>query len=229
MNRKLIAAGIVVMCLPMVFATWLMLSAYWPKMDAVTMHLPMGLRSLVATVVVQKQVKRAKALDPEVVVPRKVNLMLTSADIARRQKENSAKALDLSKQAQAQEEAGDPCAAADTYSLAASKVSGSDADYEYVQGMGRTSLLCGDVNTARAGLEAAVEKQERWIKTADDDDDDLAHTMKDEQVNWEWLVVVYGREKESGLAKSACTSAHPDWKSCVCKLVGKGVSCSAGH
>ena len=228
MNRKLIAAGIVVMCLPMVFTTWLMLSAFWPKMDAVTRHLPSDLRSLVAAVVAQRDFARAKRLDADVKAPfeRVVKMTQMASDSQPGESVMSPEAKRMDTEGRKLEQEGDECGAAGLFLVADSKEAASDSVYVYAEHSGRASLLCGHLGDAQAGLETAIKKEQRLLQfSIGDESGTQAAMLKDR----EWLIVVYDRVGETSFAKRVCSAAHPEWESCACKLVGKDVSCAAVH
>lgn len=238
MRRGRWIAGSVALCLPLVFASWLMLSANWSRMDAVTKHLPMPMRSLVADVVAQSRAKgsaqRAKKLDPNVQIP--APLLFLQPDGQQRYEtlrlQDETREADSKKWAlagQQQEKAGDWCAAGESYTQAASKQSGEMSAYSNLEHMGRAELRCGDLGSARAALEAAVEKEKNDINDSDSDDDEVAVTKADMQKDREFLVIIYRRQKQEALAKAACSDAHPEWPSCVCILNGNAAVCKGAR
>jgi hypothetical protein len=227
MKRWWMAAGIAVMCLPMAFVIWLMLSAYWPKMDAVTLKLPMGLRSLVAEVVVKNDVSRAKRLDADVQMPQTRRYGGNAAPNSFVAHVNSPEARELDRQGKLREDAGDECGAVSLYTEADGNEDRTDAVYRFAEHKGRAALLCGKhLAAAQVGLEDAITKEKRLLQfSVGDESDTQAAMLKDR----EWLMVVYNRVGEADMAKDLCKVAHPDWKSCECSLVGKDVRCVAGQ
>jgi hypothetical protein len=130
----------------------------------------------------------------------------------------------LVQRARDQENAGQPCAAEELYTQAASKDTSSEV-YEYTEGLGRAGLKCGDLPGARAGLEAAILKQTAFIKGTDEDQ--LTTVRNDLLTDREYLVVVYEREHEGALAAGVCSDAHKSWKGCSCVLGKTGdVKCT---
>jgi hypothetical protein len=230
--------GVVAVCLPMMFAGWLLLSARWTKMDALTLRMPLGLRQLVAQAVESNatlgkggrtQQERVTRLDPthaeawSGLCESFFGGTKRTADVA-----TCKVAVSLNGSAgnynglgDSQERAGDECGAEESFTKAASKDS-SSSDYVYVESMGRAGLRCGDMPGARAGLETALEKADKSLKTPDQDDDELADTKSDMLKDREFLVVIYQKEHEPGLATTACSLAHPDWKGCACELKSDG-------
>jgi hypothetical protein len=169
------------------------------------------------------QLQRAKQLDPVAAakyhprMPLKFGLRPPPnfEALERRAAEDKKTAKTLLQQAKDQEKAGQPCAAEELYTQAASKDSGSRV-YEYTEGLGRAGLKCGDLPSARAGLEVAILKEKDIIKGADEDQP--AAVRKDLLKDREFLVVVYEREHEDALAAGVCSEAHKGWKGCSCVL-----------
>jgi hypothetical protein len=226
--------GVVAVCLPMMFAGWLLLSARWTKMDALTARMPEGTRSLVVQAMLEhssdaKGLQRATQLDAEAVKEwqRRPRFIATAIDSRRRQTPpdlqalykrqiaNRAAARALSKKAEDEVKAGQACAAEDLYTEAASKDMSAEV-YSYTEGLGRAGLKCGDLPGARAGLEAAVLKETNFIKGTDEDQ--LTDVRRDLLKDREFLVVVYEKEHENALARQVCSDAHPGWKGCACSL-----------
>jgi hypothetical protein len=218
----------------MMFVGWLLLAAQWTKMDALTMRLPEGGRSLVVEAMLEhssdaKGLQRATRLDAETVKEwqREARLMTTAIDsrgrqtppdlqaLYKQQIANRAAARALSKKAEDDVKAGQACAAEDLYTEAASKDQSAEV-YSYTEGLGRAGLKCGDLPGARAGLEAAILKETNFIKGTEEDQ--LTDVRRDLLKDREFLVVVYEGQHESGLARQVCSDAHPGWKGCACSL-----------
>src|SRR5665213_4508961 len=74
-KRALMAGAVVLVCAPMVLTLLLLLAVEWPKMDALTQHMPRAVRSTVASGILSvrdegaspAQMQRAKRLDAETV------------------------------------------------------------------------------------------------------------------------------------------------------------------
>lgn len=247
MTRPVMVAGVVVVCLPMVFALWLLAAVSWPKMDAVTRLLPQDARGMVARAIVSREGygarnmagrKRAEALDiysaqkaeaahravTSLTVDRNSGVYDRSTlpklqELYARQVANRKAAREMSQRAATIERlGGDSCEAEELYAQAGNRDSSGEI-YEYTEGVGRAGLRCGDLAGARAGLETAVMKETRFIQGTDEDA--LTNVRDDLRKDREYLVVVYERAHEGALARKACTEAHPGWAGCSCKLSSK--------
>jgi hypothetical protein len=230
--------GIGPLCLPLMFVLWLVFAARWQKMDAVTIRMPMSLRQMVGATVLQgvpggrkglTQLRRVTVLDPDNAKawarqcawsidpePPQVQLQLCAkAASLDRSADN------LNSLGSAQERAGDPCAAAATYTDAAQE-NMVEGEYVYVENMGRAALRCGDLYSAPAGLEAAISVQTKIVTDPNWDEDELDDVKSDLQTDREYLIVTLDRLHESKAAKEVCRAAHPDWSGCACKLDAKG-------
>jgi tetratricopeptide (TPR) repeat protein len=242
MKRVWMVLGVVVVCLPMVFVGWLALAARWAKMDVVTMRMPVGMRQLVAQAAEsdatwgkegRAQQERVTRLDPKNSQAWSSRCGSFFGDTKRTADVSTCKvAVSLDGNAgnynglgDAQERAGDACGAEESFTRAASEDASSN-DYAYTESMGRAGLRCGDLPGSRAGLETALEKAKKNLKGDDDDDDEIADTKSDMLKDREFLVIVYQKQREPALAKTACSLAHPDWKGCTCELeTGGDVKC----
>jgi len=224
----------------MIFVGWLVLASRSPKMDASTMKMPMGMRSMVADGVLQaakygKVGTRSVRLDPgnAAAWSRLCNLEDDSAPAAEAIRVcRTAISLDSSADnwdslGIAQQQTGDHCAAEDSFTKASS-ITANNPVYSYVENMGRAALRCGAYYDARAGLETAIELEEKNIQdTKNWEADDIAGFKQDQQEDREYLVVTFDRLHEAKLQKDTCSLAHPGWSGCACKLDEKGdVSCS---
>jgi hypothetical protein len=227
--------GVVVVCFPMMFVGWLLLSARWTKMDAVTLRMPEGMRSIVVEAMLEhssdaKGLQRARKIDADAVKKWQSldHLMVFSessnsklAAIEQAEAANKKTALELNKRGLEQEKAGDECGAEETFGVAAGKSSNGN-DYAPVENMGRSALRCGDLPSARAGLETAIIKEDNSLKELDQDDDEAKAAKEDRLKDREFLIVVYQRGHERDLAAGACSEAHPGWKGCACLLAKDG-------
>ena len=223
-------AGTVAVCLPTVFVAWLLLAAGWSKMDAVTMRLPEGARSLAVRAMLgqmsdARTLERAKKINAAAVAEWQSRPLMGfgRSDSLSVDTRNTKRAVDLNKMGLQQEKAGKQCVAEETFSQAASASSGGNY-YSPAEHMGRTALRCGDLGSARAGLETAVFKEGKSLKDddADDDAEDVKEINADMLKDREYLVVVYGRQHEAALVAATCKQAHADWKGCACGLDAKG-------
>ena len=248
MKRAAMVLGVVVVFLPMFFVVWMLLAASWPRMDGLTQHLPVGMKRVVVTAIVNmngngKQAwLRAEKLDQQgaekqaqavvvgmtalVVPPGSVSVSeISRVDgkiIIPDQVKKSAR--ELKAKAQNLEQAHDYCGAEEIYTRAASGISSSNY-YWYAQGMGRTGLLCGDLVGARAGLETSLEMADRYLAENSGDEDGVAGTEQDMLQAREYLIVVYDRQKEKALSTTMCKVAHPAWQKCGCALKDAKVTC----
>jgi hypothetical protein len=232
LKRAWMVAGTVAVFLPTVFVMWLVVAANWKKMDAVTAHMPEGVRSLVVQAMLgisrsDESMKRAVKLDAAAVTEwqqrQKVVQLSSVQGIVNSVSVNSERAVELNKRGMEEEKAGHDCAAEEIFSQAASASSGGNY-YSPAEHMGRTALRCGDLGSARAGLETAVFKEDKSLKDddADDDADDIKETNADMLKDREYLVVVYQRQHEAALVAATCRQAHAGWKGCACGLDAKG-------
>ena len=93
--------------------------------------------------------------------------------------------------------------------------------------MGRAALRCNHLPASRAGFEAAIEAQQRWLNQSDLDQDEIDDSKKDILADQESLIVIYHRQHNDTLAGQTCTAAHPKWKVCSCNIDAKGnASCT---
>jgi hypothetical protein len=231
-KKVLMALGVVVVCLPLVFMGWLLLAARSTKMDAMTARMPELPRSLVVQAMLAnssdaKGWQRATRIDAEAAEEwrKRPQLFMTEAterqtppqlqEMYKQQVESKKTAKALYDKAEALEKAGQECAAEDIYAEAGSKDTSSEV-YRYTEGVGRAGLRCGELSGARAGLEAAIIKQKLFIKGTDEDQ--LTDVRQDLLKDQEFLIVVYDKQHEAALARQVCSDAHPDWKGCVCGL-----------
>jgi tetratricopeptide (TPR) repeat protein len=244
-RKVLLAVAVCVLSLPLIFVLWLLMAVRSPKLDAITMQMPDSVRSTVADAAMENVkagkgwlpgIKRVIALDPHNV---KAWDDLCDWESDNEGGEGGVKdcrtALSLHDSApnwdnlgELQEDAGDDCAAADSYTKASS-LGSSGTYYAYVEHLGRASLRCGKNYDARAGLAAAIDLEDKSLKEDDNDDDDIADYKADQLADREYLIVTLDRLHDTAGAKAVCSAAHPDWKSCVCKLDDKDeVACVDG-
>jgi hypothetical protein len=239
-TKRILMMGVVgLVCTPMILTLLLLLAVVWPRMDAITRHLPRAVRSTVASGILgihdeaatPLQLQRAGQLDAETAAHYRPPVLglrphRTPPDMEamyKQQRESKKAAADLVQKAAELEKNGKNCDAEDLYTKAASKDPSSEV-YDYTEGMGRSGLRCGDLPGARAGLEAAILKQKDFLKGTDEDQ--LGTVRQDLMADQQFLIVVYQKEHETTLAKKACSDAHPGATSCTCKLIANGVSCS---
>jgi hypothetical protein len=241
LRKVLVVLGVGVLSFPLLFVIWLLLAVRLPKMDALTMRMPMSVRSTVAASVLtnvpwgkkgSQGIDRVIALDSENADAwsRRCTNLWKDAGAAQLQACEKAVALqktapNLNNLGRAQEKMGDECAAEESFTQASSAAS-SGTDYTYVENMGRASLRCGKAYDARAGLETAINLESRNLRAPDQDEDDIADYKEDQLADREYLIVTFDRMHDSANAQTTCSVAHPDWKGCACSLDAKGkVAC----
>jgi hypothetical protein len=240
-RKVLVGLGVGVLSLPLVFVLWLLVAVRLPQMDAFTIRMPSGVRSTVADVAMDRVpygkaglagTHRVIALNPENQRAWDRLCGWESQDADAHGLKDCEKAVSMDDSAgnwddlgEAQEAARNECAAADSYTKAASKGS-SGLYYGYAEHLGRASLRCGNYYDARAGLAAAIDLEGKEIKDPDADEEDIANDKASQLTDREYLIVTMDHLQDADGAKASCSSAHPDWKGCACKLDAKGeVAC----
>jgi len=195
MRKVLLVLGIAILCLPMLFVTWLLLASRWQKMDSSTAHAPLFLRQTVTSVILQKAtygkeslptIDRILRLDPQNVGAWQRRCSTSAWDKSPNLKDCEkavkfgAGPADYYNLGHIQETTGDPCTAEDNYTEAVSATS-SNPDSDYLEAMGRTALLCNHLPASRAGYEAAITTQQKWLSQNDQDEDkdDIDEAKKD--------------------------------------------------
>jgi len=239
-KRALMLSAAVLVCTPMVLSLLLLLAVVWPRMDRVTQHMPKAVRSMVASGILEVhdeaatplQLQRAGHLDAEAAAryrPPMLGFRTPSAppkmqELYRQQREAKQAAAALGQKGKTEQRAGQACAAQNLYADAATRDESSEV-YQYVEGVGRAGLACGDLPAARTGLEDAVKKETDFLKGTDEDQ--LTDVRRDLLKDREFLIVVYQRQHEDVAAADVCSEAHKGWKGCACAL-GKGgdVNCT---
>jgi tetratricopeptide (TPR) repeat protein len=243
MKRALLAAGIAVLCLPMIFVLWLLLAVRWTKMDATTMKLPFALRSMVVEALLQKagagpdsgpKLDRVLRIDPSNVKawgqrctgwddkddPKVIVKACTTA-VGFEGTNSNWYGL-----GRADENAGDYCGAEIAFAKAV-ETDSDKTDYYDEEQRGQSALRCGHLNGARSGLERAIDLETSSLAQPDQDQDEIDDTTQDLLDDREYLIVTLDRQHETKLAKDVCSVAHPDWSGCACTLDGDSdVSCS---
>lgn len=234
MKRTWTVVAVVLVCTPMVLTLLLLLAVMWPKMDALTLRAPMAVRSVVCSGILGAMSadtaaqRRAKRLDPVTAREYQQQAIGTAPprlqELYTQQVESRKVARGLVKQALAQEKAGQECAAEELDTQAAGTDTSAEV-YQYAEGLGRAGLKCGDLPGARAGLEAAILKQENFIKGTEVDQ--LTDVRQDMLKDQQYLIVVYQDQHETALARKVCSNAYAGWTSCACTLKGGDVSCAS--
>jgi hypothetical protein len=240
MRKVLLVLGIAILCLPMLFVTWLLLASRWQKMDPTTAHAPLYLRQTVASVIMQKAgysknsspaFDRILRLDPDNAIawryrcsfPAQSNATPNLKDCETAVKFDHAPA-DYYFLARAQElSGGDPCVAEETFTHAVTATS-SNPQPGYLDGMARTALRCGDISASRVGFEVALATRQTRLTQPKWSQNDLVQIRKNLLADQESLIVIYHRQHEDTLAGQICTAAHPNWKVCSCNIDAKGTA-----
>jgi len=173
MRKVLLILGIAVLCLPMLFVTWLLLASRWQKMDATTAHAPLYLRQTVASVILQNAshsknpspaLVRTLRLDPDNPAAWHYRCTLSARPDTSPNLKDCETAVKLNHTpgdyyllGRAQElSGGDPCVAEETFTHAVTATS-SNPQPAYLDGMARTALRCGDISASRVGFEVASQ------------------------------------------------------------------------
>ena len=120
---------------------------------------------------------------------------------------------------EAQERAGQFCAAEDSYTRA---VQDAANDAVYLRNMARAALRCGHSGASVAGFEVAEGLDAKAVANTDEDDD----TKDDLLADREYLAVAYDRSNQPEKSAAICVKAHPSWSSCHCELTDKSVECA---
>ena len=238
MRKVLLVLGIAILCLPMLFVTWLLLASRWQKMDPTTAHAPLFLRQAVASVILQKttygkeslpRIDRILRLDPQNAEAwqRRCSASAWGKSPNLKDCETAVKFAggpgDYYNLGHIEEAAGDPCTAEDNYTEAVSKTS-ANPDTDYLEAMGRSALLCNHLPASRAGYEVAATTQQKWLNQSDLDQDEIDDAKKNLLADQESLIVIYHRQHDDLLAGQTCTAAHPNWKVCSCDIDTKGAA-----
>jgi len=239
MRKVLWVLGIAVLCLPMLFVSWLVAAARWSKMDAVTVHAPVMMRQAVASILLNKAgwgrdafpiVGRVMRLDPDNADAWGRRCTVYSRGVVPQEDVDACvKAVSLTPTPQmytalgrADERAGKECDAMEAFKQGAQ---GATRGYKRVEFLGRAALKCGDLVEARPALETAVSVEDARMAGSHVQAAQIAQAKADQMVDREYLIVAYDELKETKLKKQVCAAAHPGWKGCGCGMEGGEVSC----
>jgi tetratricopeptide (TPR) repeat protein len=207
MKRKwLIAFGYCLLLLPMLFVGALEISLRSPSTDRFTLHAPQFWRRAVSSAVYWDDfhhdpasyaaMERAARLDPTSTEAWKRRCLWAGSsgdlrkDVLICQKAVEAEPafpLVVSALGRTQLAAGDACAAQKSFARAVS-LDDNPTHYADLESMAQAALQCGDLQQARAGLEAAIKIQERnrsGQRGYSGNDDDVAR--RDEEKDQELL------------------------------------------
>jgi hypothetical protein len=233
---------VAVICTPLVLVLFLITAGTVPALDRLTLTLPEGVRTSIAEValnragygkVAEPKLRRVLRLDPQNPAAWSRLCSIATGDpvspnavaTCNRAVAYDNKPYDLNHLARAQEAAGDPCTAEDTYTRANYKVSGGNV--EYLRSMGRAAYTCGGrLPASIAELEAARDLDAKYASDPSADSDEVEDYKADLQLDREWLILAYTAGHKPQLASEACHQAHAGWKSCVCTLQSGKPSCS---
>ena len=225
MRRALFLLAVGVLSLPLIFVMWLLLAVRWSRMDALTMKMPLSLRATVASAIVgqpsKQAIERANRIDPGGLTRSGLRRGGRRTIIIDRPEE----ARGLYQQGEAAERSGNECEAANFYTRAAGAASSEDGAYLYVEAMGKAEYFCGDMPSARAGLEASVFKEGKVIQDPSAGENAIAAAKKDMVADRQFLVLVYQKQDKEDLARSSCLEAHMGWQVCSCRLSGRDAVC----
>jgi len=239
MRKVLLVLGIAILCLPMLFVTWLLFAVRWQKMDSTTAHAPLALRQAVSSVILQNAshskdplpaLGRVSRLDPDNAVAWRFRCSFSAQSNATPNLKDCETAVKLDHApvdyfhlGRAQELSGNPCVAEETFTQAVTATS-TNPQPGYLDGMARTALRCGDIGASRAGFEAAVATRQTRLTQPKWSQSDLAQIQKNLLADQESLIVIYHRQHDDTLAGQTCTAAHPNWKVCSCNIDAKGTA-----
>jgi tetratricopeptide (TPR) repeat protein len=226
-----------VLCLPLTFVLYLAAAARYPATDSFTAKLP----ALVGAAVAQIALRKApNGKDESTALDRVIRLDPENADAWswRCHANNNATAADepacrkaialgptawnFNGLGDAQEHAGEFCAAEDSYTKA---VQATANEALYLRNMARAAMRCGHTGASVAGFEVAEGLDAK--AAADPDEDEI--TKDDLLTDREYLAVAYDRSNQPDKAAAMCTKAHPEWKTCHCELTEIGMNCANGQ
>ena len=225
---------------PLVVVSLLIAEAYVPRMDRLTLAEPQGVRTTVANLAMSSvgfgkeskpKIQRVLRLDPA--NPEAQGRRCTMAA-----DEGESDALSLCTDAlkrnrtapmfyslgKAQEAAGDPCAAEQSFTSANSLISPASAFY--LRNMGRAAYACGSFLYSVAEFSAVVDLDTKSVADPNQDAEDLDDAKEDLVLDREWLVVAYRANAQPKLASQVCAQSHPGWKACNCTIASGKVSCT---
>ncbi len=254
-KKPIMALGVAVICLPLLFSLWLLAAVEWPRMDAVTRHLPMGLRGLVAHSIVMREPagrpdadgrRRSESLDfaaarsaeaEQLTLVDMHTLSDTQTPLNAKIPHTPAKLQEL----YAQQIAGRKAARELSKKATATELAGDACAAEelYAEASSKDSgpeIYEYTEGVGRSGVRCGdLPGARAGLETAvmvesnfikGTDEDALMNVRDDLRKDREYMVVLYNMQHERGLAQQACAAAHPGWRACSCKLAPKtGVSC----
>jgi tetratricopeptide (TPR) repeat protein len=226
-----------VLCLPLTFVLYLVAAARYPAMDGFTAKLPDMVGAAVAQIELRKApsgkdgskaLDRVLRLDPENAEAWSwrchTNDTATAADepACRKAISLGPTAWNFNGLGDAQEHAGEFCAAEESYTRA---VQATANEALYLRNMARAAMRCGHTGASVAGFEVAEGLDAKAAADPDEDEFTKDDLLKDR----EYLAVAYDRSKQPEKAAAMRTKAHPEWKTCHCELTEIGVNCDNGQ
>jgi len=236
MRKILTIAGIVLLCMPTLFVSWLLAAARLPALDPLTMHLPMPMRSLVAEVAM----KRVRPYQPSPILARVLRLDPSNPEAWRHRCNTPdaalstndrvalcARAASFGDNEWVEHDLGDaqlannnPCAAEDAYRKATSI--GANLGYARVNNYsaGKAGLLCGDFELARASFAAALFLDDKRLQQEGAADTKVRQATQSSIAHDNGgLSIAYRGKHQDQLSQGACVAGFPDYKTvCRCDL-----------
>ena len=230
---------------PMCFIGLVAAEAFSPRLDALTLHMPSPVRSIVGILAMTsvgydnasgQKIDRVLRLDPENgdAWSRRCSTQTISGSSQAFQSCTKAVAFNpvqgtYNNLGQAQEKLHDPCAAEDSFNVANMKA--ASANTEILRSFGRASLECGHIPAAVHEFELAERKDTQSVAVSaaeHEDEEDLQEEQEDLAADRDWLVLAYARNGHMNQAAAMCSAGHPTWKSCTCNFDDKGIHCLQG-
>lgn len=222
---------------PLVCLVLLLAAVRYPWMDGVSAHTPMGLRTALATVVLNRAeygekslpaLERVVRLDPGNTVVRE-RMCRMSALPPERRMEECRKAIALNPTpwnymglADLQEERKDWVGAEATMRIAQSKADTIDDEpATFLRELGRLEMANGELDKSLADLTQAEKFDSRDAEFAKNDDGEAADNV---EMDREYLVVLFNRMHDAKRAEAMCRKALPkETRPCGCELDEKNL------
>lgn len=248
MKRAKWAVLVMLVCAPMAASLLLLLAVTWPRMDSLTMKMPQGIRSTVASGILNMhprddaEKKRATQLNPRAVEDWAERLPWRTAHTTKpayatnpggafpdqqsmyaHQKQDKARAHDLELRASSVMDQGDACGAEKLYAEANSLDYGAEV-YRPLDGLGQAATRCGHLTRAREALEEVTRKEDSFLEGTPEDA--LMDMRNARATDLQFLSIVYDRQHETVLKDSVCHRINAQWSSCKCELTAQGAGCS---
>ena len=231
---------VVAVSLPLALVSVLLAEAYSPRLDRLTLALPAGVRTAVAAMAMNNagfgaqaraKVERVLKLDPANADAHSRMCQIASDDekldaleLCQQAVRLEPSAINFDRLGNAQERAGDPCSAQDSYNSANSRQGGNS---DYLRALGRSDFKCGRIAYSVAELLAAESFDAKSLESSQDEEaDDVKADLQNDR---EWLTLAFAASHQPREAAESCGRAHPEWKTCACVLQGGKPVCTGEH